>query len=244
MFSFTSMGGKIDKSINKGRGPNIFRISGQNCHLMGSLLPQDGSKPKFSQLYIYDTDNEISNRQNVFGVTSNKSQVDEAIDVELIQQIKDMLDLENPFVKIYRMAKNCFQEDPHVNLKLQLIGKRDKDGRTYNIPSCSEVAALIVGDITDCVDRRDIIVHTQTGNLIRISELHPSYLPLQYPLLFPFGDDGYRVDIPHRELPPDKKKPKKRNLCTMREFFFHTEFKTGKDVFHLFIIQEGYSNSS
>ena len=67
MFSFTSMGGKIDKSINKGKGPYVFRLSGQNYHSMGSLLPNVGETPKFSQLYIYDTENEEVNRQNVFG---------------------------------------------------------------------------------------------------------------------------------------------------------------------------------
>lgn len=64
MFSFTSMGGKIDSSINRGRGPYVFRLQGQNCHTIGSLLPTLGSIPRFSQLYIYDTDNGVSNRKN------------------------------------------------------------------------------------------------------------------------------------------------------------------------------------
>lgn len=66
MFSFTSMGGKVDSSINRGNAPYVFRLSGQNYHITGSLLPEDGAKPKFSQLYIYDTENEVSNRQKVF----------------------------------------------------------------------------------------------------------------------------------------------------------------------------------
>lgn len=64
IFSFTSMGGKVDKSSNNGRGPSIFRLQGQNCHRIGGLLPNQGSTPKFSQLYIYDTPNEVSNRIN------------------------------------------------------------------------------------------------------------------------------------------------------------------------------------
>lgn len=52
MFAFTSMGGKIDASINTGRGPNVFRLIGQNFHKIGSLLPPDGAPPKFQQLYI------------------------------------------------------------------------------------------------------------------------------------------------------------------------------------------------
>lgn len=62
MFSFTSMGGKIDHSMNTGNGPPVFQLHGQNYHLIGSLLPPVGEMPKFAQLYIYDTDNEIQNR--------------------------------------------------------------------------------------------------------------------------------------------------------------------------------------
>jgi len=62
MFAFTSMGGRIDTSINRGRGPPIFRLQGQNVHKIGSLLPCDGDPAKFQQMYIYDTSNEVQNR--------------------------------------------------------------------------------------------------------------------------------------------------------------------------------------
>lgn len=64
MFAFTSMGGKVDESVNKtGRAPYVFRLHGQTYHKIGSLLPEQGSPPKFAQLYIYDTENEIENRE-------------------------------------------------------------------------------------------------------------------------------------------------------------------------------------
>ena len=62
MFAFTSMGAKQDTSINVGRGPYCYRIQGENYHLTGTLLPKQGKEPKFSQLYIFDTENEIKNR--------------------------------------------------------------------------------------------------------------------------------------------------------------------------------------
>lgn len=62
MFAFTSPGIKFDKSYNTGKGPPTFRIHGQTHHLIGSLLPMPNNPPKFAQLYIYDTDNEIINR--------------------------------------------------------------------------------------------------------------------------------------------------------------------------------------
>nr|KAJ0209786.1 hypothetical protein LSAT_V11C400186900 [Lactuca sativa] len=218
MFSFTSMGGKIDSSINKGNAPYIFRLSGQNYHSIRSLLPGQGFKPKFSQLYIYDTDNEIANRRTCFGGENQRSTSNSSVlDNDIIQDLKLMLDSNNVLVHSYRMVRDCFHENPHVNIKLRIIGRRDQDGRTNNLPSASEVAALIVGDIGDSIDNRDIVVQTSSGSLRRISELHPSYLPIQYPLLFPYGDDGYRVDIPHRGITPSSNS--KRPNCTMREFF-------------------------
>lgn len=62
MFSFTSMGGEIEWSINDGSSPPTFCLHGQNYHLIGDLLPTEGSTPKFGQLYIYDTENEVANR--------------------------------------------------------------------------------------------------------------------------------------------------------------------------------------
>lgn len=67
MFSFTSLGGKINTSMNDGNAPPMFIMNGENYHQMGSLLPQDGSQPKFAQLYIYDTNNEVANRMSVVG---------------------------------------------------------------------------------------------------------------------------------------------------------------------------------
>jgi hypothetical protein len=66
MFAFTSLGGKLEFGGNDGRGPPQFVISGQNYHRMGSLVPGDGDRPKFAQLYIYDTQNEVSNRLSHF----------------------------------------------------------------------------------------------------------------------------------------------------------------------------------
>jgi hypothetical protein len=58
LFVFTSMGANIDNLMNDGRGPPVFKISGQVHHRIGSLLPMDDTSPKYIQLYIYDTANE------------------------------------------------------------------------------------------------------------------------------------------------------------------------------------------
>jgi helitron helicase-like protein len=107
-----------------------------------------------------------------------------------------MVDEHNSLAKAFRMARDRFDcEGRNENVKLKLIGKRSTDGRTYNLPTSNEVAALIVGDIGNCTEDRDIVIEKQNGQLQRINELHPSYLALQYPFLFPYGEDGYRLGI-------------------------------------------------
>ena len=88
-----------------------------------------------------------------------------------------MLDEYNVHAKNFRMARDRLADTQVDNVKLRLIAGREKDGRTYNLPNVSEVAALIVGDF-DPDSRRDIIVETQNGELQRIHELHSSYLGL------------------------------------------------------------------
>ncbi|XP_019200247.1 PREDICTED: uncharacterized protein LOC109193874 [Ipomoea nil] len=214
MFCFTSMGGKIDKSVNKGGAPPIFRLSGQNYHLMGTLLPEQGKEPHFAQLYIYDTTNEKINRINA--VRGSGEQDD--IHVEIVNVIQKDLDENNVLVKSFRMAMSELDINPCAEVKIKLLGKRNRDARTYNLPQVSEVAALIVGDLDTSIGERDIIVQSKGGHLQRISELNPSYLPLQYPILFPYGEDGYREDISFADV-LGKRSSGGRQRISPREFF-------------------------
>ncbi|GJW84812.1 hypothetical protein Tco_0157957 [Tanacetum coccineum] len=196
MFSFTSMGAKVDESINKGQGPYIYRIQGQNFHRMGSLVPINCTTPKFCQLYIYDTENEVSNRikasSGKTGESSNKKK--DQLNPVLIRELKALLDEINPLVKQFRRARDSFCNNANERFKIKLHGKRARDGRNYNLPEADEVAALIVGDIGVGSDKRDIVVQSHEGELQRISELHVLYLALQYPLIYARGEDGYRTD--------------------------------------------------
>lgn len=101
-------------------------------------------------------------------------------------------------------------------VKLRLIKSRSTDGGTYDLPSSSEIAALIVGDFDNLEGQRDIVVETKSRQLQRISELHTLYLPLQYPLLFPYGDDEFRENIPLDESTSNNRK---MNTLTMKEYF-------------------------
>ncbi|KAI9921404.1 hypothetical protein PsorP6_002507 [Peronosclerospora sorghi] len=50
-------------------------------------------------------------------------------------------------------------------------------------------------------DYRDIALHVHGGGLRRISMLHAAYMALQYPVLFPRGEDGWHPAIPPAGVP-------------------------------------------
>ncbi|XP_019189145.1 PREDICTED: uncharacterized protein LOC109183496 [Ipomoea nil] len=137
------MGGKIDKTINNGSAPPTFRLHGQNFHLMVSLLPESGERPKFSQLYIYYTQNEINNRLSELGEDDSTT----TLHYEIVKDITDALDENKVLVKSFRIAKMEMESNPRTKIKIKLIGRRNKDAKTYNLPQVGEVAALIVGDL-------------------------------------------------------------------------------------------------
>jgi hypothetical protein len=58
-----------------------------------------------------------------------------------------MLDEHNVLAQGFRMARARLQEENITDVKLKLMSERKSDGRIYNKPTVSEVAALIVGDI-------------------------------------------------------------------------------------------------
>ncbi|CAN6871204.1 unnamed protein product [Brassica oleracea] len=107
--------------------------------------------------------------------------------------------------------------NPEKTFHMRIVSRSDKDGRTYNIPTASEVAALIPGDFNLGMDKRDIVLQHKSGRLTKIDEIHISYLALQYPLLFVYGEDGFRVGIKKGVTEASKKL--KKDTISMRQFF-------------------------
>ncbi|CAN6895753.1 unnamed protein product [Brassica oleracea] len=165
IFSFSSLGGKVERSAQKRKGPPVLVLQGENYHLMGSLTPNNDSQAKFGQLYIADTENEVDNRAKCLrsgrqGLQTNKK---DTLRKDIIEKLIKMLDEVNPYVK------------------------------------------------------KDIVLQQKSGNLLRINEIHASYLALQYSLLFTYGEDGFRLGI-KKGVTKATKKQKKPNI-SMRQFF-------------------------
>src|SRR5437667_5098742 len=74
--------------------------------------------------------------------------------------------------------------------------------RRYNRPTADEVAAIIVQPENDDepLDRDIIIQHQHTGELQRISQHSPCYIPMRYPLIIPHGKEGWHPLIPLADI--------------------------------------------
>ncbi|XP_074303613.1 uncharacterized protein LOC141638064 [Silene latifolia] len=212
LFAFTSLGGRVDNTINNGSAPYCFRLGGQNHHKIGSILPPEGKQPRFMQLYFYDTEHEVSNR-----IKSLNGEGQTTLDTEIVESLSKMLYGYNRLAKMCKMARERIETSSLQPVQLRLLGSRSRDGRQYNLPSTDELAALIIGNGDTEKGVRDIVIHDRAAGLKRISELHPSFMAMQYPLMFPYGEDGFKLGILHADAETTTRK--KRKTVTMREYY-------------------------
>lgn len=141
------------------------------------------------------------------------------------------LDDVNPYVQQFRSAKDRFDTNPEDAFHMRIISDRLKDGRTYNTPTASEVAALIPGDFNLDMDKRDIVLQQHLGKLMRLNEIHAAYLALHYPLLFPYGEDEFRLGIKKGVTEATKKQ--KKATISMRQFYAFRLFERKNESRHL-----------
>ncbi|KAG2029445.1 hypothetical protein BDR03DRAFT_1044674 [Suillus americanus] len=190
--AFTSVGVNIDRQALQASGPDAFRIHGSLHHLMGSLIPPDGLQPSYAQLYIYDPEEATDIRATRPG--------NEGLDRQILRSLHDMLYRTHPYAAVYKQAYQVMREKPpeeHTEVCAHIHFQQGTDGRRHNLPTADEIAAIIPGDGSEIVvDKRDLILRLQGGQLRRTSQLSHAYSTLHYVLIFPQGEEGWHDDIP------------------------------------------------
>uniref|UniRef100_A0A0D3A349 Helitron helicase-like domain-containing protein n=1 Tax=Brassica oleracea var. oleracea TaxID=109376 RepID=A0A0D3A349_BRAOL len=222
LLAFTSIGANIDYSVVFGRGPFTFRIQGQTYHRIGSLIPKPGLPPKYLQLYIFDTANEVKNRLEALGQTTSEGKATKAT----LKVLIEMVDTNNCLAKVFRRVRERYEANSEEDFTISLISDKGK-GKQYDLPQSSEVVGLIVGEMSDTICERDIVVKFQSTNLTEIRDDHPLYMSLQYPLLFPYGEYGFNTEIP---LHLEEGSSRTRKFVSIRQFYasqIQTRLKEG-----------------
>ena len=183
-FQMTSFG--CNEITMTGFNPS-FRTQGQVYHLIGSIAPATGESPKFCQIYFID------NRESE---VATRCAIVDGLRPDIVSGINQLLVDDNHYVEVFKLAKEVFeQQDSPSNIKIVINENKRPSGehsRRYNSPVSDEIAVLMPNDN---VNNRDVVLHYRDGGLLRISELHRSYDPLQYPSIFPHGTDGWHVNL-------------------------------------------------
>ena len=178
--ALTSIGCK--EHVHGGFNPT-FTIQGKLYHRMGNLLPEREEKPKFSQIYFFDSDTDAELNYRLSHAE---------LDPHILQELQSTIHSVNSYVKSFKTSIEVGGEQSDVKLVLHADKKtpQGSHARTYNLPISSEVAALLPGDATGNLD---IILRCREGDgqeLRRISTCHRSFDPLHYILLFLTACDG------------------------------------------------------
>ncbi len=202
------------------RGPWTYKISGQVYHSLGTIFPKTNSSPVFSQLYVYDREHELTNRQK-----RNPDNMDE----KTLKKLQDMMHENNPYVKEYIKAADMAKENPSQDIRLVLKAAGTPDPRRFNLPTGNDIAIVIPQFNIDKPTYRDVVLyktaedHPRGHTTVRIHEMHPMYDPTAYPLLFIFGDKGYDYETykpdSSNSATQDKDQPSKVVKVTTRKFY-------------------------
>ncbi|PWA72292.1 hypothetical protein CTI12_AA269790 [Artemisia annua] len=193
MFAMTSLGAQVDDSINRGRGPYVFKVSGQIYHYIGSMCPELNKEPKFLQLYIYDTANEVKNRLLHFNKNGGMLRQD------IVQNLIQVFDSHNELVKLFRTARDKIESADIPDFKIKLFGV--VGSKQYDLPTGDSIGAIVFEGGPNVETNYDVIIEARGGQPQRIDKLNPHYMSLHFPLLFVHGEEGYHLGLKLLALP-------------------------------------------
>ncbi|CAF0883254.1 unnamed protein product [Brachionus calyciflorus] len=184
IFAFTSFRAQIDEKLASSRsGVYTFRLNGTIYHHYSDLGVQQNNKPKFAQIYFYDSDQQVDFRTNL----------SKDLDKNLVISIQNILIELNPFIKQFAFASAFIKLNPFYDLKILIKDHNTKDPRRYNNPNSSDFAAIFYhNELNDNDYKREVILHTRESNRLKIiNDTHQSYDPLHYVLMYPNGQHGW-----------------------------------------------------
>jgi len=183
--AFTSYAAHEQDVNLRGRGLWTYKAGYTIYHRIGALSPATGETVCYAQLYFYDQEDTLN-----FRIKNN-----ETLSEHTLQLLQDTLNCVNNYANTFLRAFQVLQQNPAEHVSIHLQADPSTDLWQYNLPSVDEVAAIIVGDETVVQQPCNVILYQHDGALKYLSNLHPSYAPPHYVLLFPHGTSGWMTTL-------------------------------------------------
>ncbi|XP_066926669.1 uncharacterized protein [Clytia hemisphaerica] len=211
-----------------GIGPATFRICGQICHRYGTLFPNE-EQPQYAQLYIVKAAQALDLRmQNPSAVDCNRA---------TMALIQDVLGTVNPYAASLKHMKQVEQVEQNRAIaenrpvsRITMVMREGHDQRRGNAPLHEEVAAIFTGEDGAPPAGRNIVVYPRNHHLQSIPSTSSVVDPYIYPLLFPRGDLGWDMNMPHVA----ERATRTRNHVTQLEHYvYRLAIRRGFSALHL-----------
>ncbi|KMQ87777.1 hypothetical protein RF55_12854 [Lasius niger] len=174
--------------------PYCLKIHGQYHHLTSTAMrPADGETPRFAQLYFLDTEEALNHRIN------NKA--NKECDQKIMKDLSCFMVECNIFAKTFKMMRQVEKDlnpigNKTINLMLSFRKDPKQDKRRYNAPQANEIAVVFKNVDGEPPFERDIRIYNKNSNDVQqISILDKRCDPMCYPLLYPYGNDGWHSEL-------------------------------------------------
>ena len=187
-FAFVSFNAASDKLLSK-NSVYTFRVQGMIHHRAGPLTQNNDSFQKqCAQIYIMDGEQQEQLRKSY----------SPDLNLIILKKLRLMLEIDckNPYVVQFKNAASIYKNNPSIDLKISIVTDKNVDRRVYNKPTSTEIAILIpsMGEKSEATERGGIVFQ-KNGTLQHINANQSSYDPLQYPLIFPTGQQGWEPKL-------------------------------------------------
>ncbi|GJT12482.1 hypothetical protein Tco_0859524 [Tanacetum coccineum] len=118
---------------------------------------------------------------------------EDMLNPDIVQGLLRVLDEHHGLVRLFRTARDRCNagEIPWFKIRLYNNG----GARGYELPGSDVLGGIVFEDGPQSRTDFDVIIEFRGGFPKRINKLHQSYMSLQFPLLFVFGEPGYYPEL-------------------------------------------------
>ncbi|PWA83023.1 hypothetical protein CTI12_AA173420 [Artemisia annua] len=125
------------------------------------------------------------------------------LDPQVVQGLIQFLDTHNELVQVFRTARDKCAENDVPEFKVRLYNGNGALG--YELPTSQAIGAIVFDSGPTTETDYDIVIEYKDGPAKRINKLHQSYMSLQFPLIFIYGQPRYHIKLMTRSVDPNER---------------------------------------
>ena len=179
----------------EGLQPYCTTVQGSMNHVMGNLLPERGTFPQYAQVYTVDSTQEAVEARDAFDR-------EDELDPEVLASLQRLLRRINALATGIKDCATRLQEQENPDryrVVIRTLDPQRGQTGTHGQATSDEVAQMVCGlsemDSTRRMER-DVVLKTVEGGFQRISFLHSSFFALRYVVIYPYGEPGWKPNLP------------------------------------------------